>query len=217
MAAAVPGYNDFVFINCPFDKEYMPILHAIIYTVYRCGFFPTTALTEDDASDFRLEKIIRLIQKCKYGVHDISRTESNENGFPRFNMPFELGLFFGAKRFGTNEQKAKIGLVFEKNKYSYLQCISDLNGIDTKAHNNDPIIAIRKVRDWLNTASKRTSLPHYRTIQNEYAQFQNKLVKFAARTGFDVDDISIPDFCASVEERISKIPGMQTIHFNTTN
>ncbi|HTI92179.1 MAG TPA: hypothetical protein VL727_16410 [Puia sp.] len=37
----VAGYNDSVFINCPFDDEYVPILRAIIYTVYRCGFSPT--------------------------------------------------------------------------------------------------------------------------------------------------------------------------------
>jgi hypothetical protein len=92
--------HDYVFINCPFDEEYAPILRAIVFCIYRCGFIPTTALNEDNALDNRLQKIERCIEKCRYGIHDISRTELNTNNLPRFNMPFELGMFFGAKRFG---------------------------------------------------------------------------------------------------------------------
>ncbi len=29
MALAKPGYNDLVFINCPFDQSYFPILRTI--------------------------------------------------------------------------------------------------------------------------------------------------------------------------------------------
>src|SRR6202000_1860486 len=139
------SYNDYVFVNCPFDEDYMPLFQAIIYTIYRCGFLPMCALNEDNATDSRLDKITRCIENCRYGIHDISRTESNTNGLPRFNMPFELGLFFGAKRFGNPAQKNKNALVFEKVKYSYQQLLSDLNGIDTKAHNGDYTIAIRQV------------------------------------------------------------------------
>jgi hypothetical protein len=128
-------------------------------------------------------------------------------------MPFELGLFFGAKRFGSIEQRTKIALVFEKTKYSYMQCISDLNGIDAKAHNIDPMVAIKNVRDWLSTASKRTNLPNYRAIQNEYAQFLANFSKTITKVGIDISDIPFIDFCAIVQERISKIPGMQTIRF----
>jgi hypothetical protein len=42
-------YNDNVFINCPFDVDYTPNLHAIVFTVYRCGFVPLSALSEDMA------------------------------------------------------------------------------------------------------------------------------------------------------------------------
>src|SRR5438876_5958145 len=124
----VSGYNDYIFVNCPFDEEYMLLLQAIIYSIYRCGFIPQCALGEDDASDTRIDKIIRCIENCKYGIHDISRIQLNVNGFPRFNMPFELGIFFGAKRFGIKEQKNKNALVFERTKYTYQQYISDLNG-----------------------------------------------------------------------------------------
>lgn len=142
------GYNDNVFVNCPFDTAYVPLLHVIIFTVYRCGFVPQSALGEDDATDNRLDKIVRIIENCKYGIHDISRIELNPLGLPRFNMPFELGIFFGAKKLGNKEQKNKNALVFEKIKFSYQQFISDLNGIDTKAHNNDPNTITRHIRNW---------------------------------------------------------------------
>ena len=81
----MPDYNDSVFINCPFDAEFMPLLRALVFTIYRCGFYPVSALVEDDGTDNRLNKIERLIGNCKYGVHDISRIELNDHGLPRFN------------------------------------------------------------------------------------------------------------------------------------
>ena len=72
---AIVGYNDNVFLNCPFDNEDMSLLNAIIYTIYRCGFIPQSALGEDDGTDIRLDKIIRCINNCRYGIHDISRIE----------------------------------------------------------------------------------------------------------------------------------------------
>src|SRR6266700_8285702 len=113
------GYNDSVFINCPFDDKYNPMFRAIIYVVYRCGFFPKTALDEDDGTDNRLAKIMGKIKHCRYGLHDLSRIELNQDGYPRFNMPFELGIFFGAKNLGDKLQKSKNALVFEQKKYTY--------------------------------------------------------------------------------------------------
>jgi hypothetical protein len=51
-----------------------------------------------DSGDVRIEKILDIIDQCKLGIHDISRTELNEHSLPRFNMPLELGLFLGKRR-----------------------------------------------------------------------------------------------------------------------
>lgn len=198
---AIAKYNQKVFINCPFDSEYTPLLHAIVFTVYRCGFLPITALDEDDGSDNRLEKIQKCITDCKYGIHDISRTELNENKLPRFNMPFELGLFFGAKKFGSGEQKRKVALIFEKNKYSYQQYLSDLNGIDTKAHDNNPEELIRKIRDWLTTCTNST-LPGPATIHSEYIKFLTKLPEIIKTLGLDKTNLLYSDYCTIVENAI---------------
>jgi hypothetical protein len=200
--ASYPGYNDFVFINCPFDDAYMPLLHAVIFTIYRCGFVPQCSLGEDDGSNNRLDKIVNCIENCRYAIHDISRTELNANGFPRFNMPFELGIFFGAKRFGNKQQKAKVALIFERNKFGYQQFISDLNGIDTKAHNNDPLYIIRSIRNWLHTASRRVTIPGYNILVNEYKEFITRLPEILTRAGLNKNDIPFNDFCQVVEEAV---------------
>jgi hypothetical protein len=196
------GYNNNVFVNCPFDAEYTHLLRVIVFTVYRCGFIPQTALGEDDGTVNRLDKIIRIIENCKYGIHDISRIELNPAGLPRFNMPFELGIFFGAKKLGSKAQKAKNALVFEREKFSYQQYISDLNGIDTKAHNNDPDNLIRQIRNWLSAASKRTTVPGHIIISKEYKEFSAHLPKIVALAGLEMNDIPFNDYCQIVEEAV---------------
>jgi hypothetical protein len=198
------SYNDSVFINCPFDSEYLPLLRAAIYTVYRCGFSPVSAMIEDNGLDNRIDKIFRIIEKCKYGIHDISRTElATGNNLPRFNMPFELGVFYGARRFGSKLQKNKNALILERVKYTYQQYLSDINGVDTRAHDNETVKVIRHIRNWLHTSSRRTTIPAAPAIINEYLEFLHRLPTTAKELGFpDIDDIPFNDYCQIVEEAI---------------
>jgi hypothetical protein len=40
----------------------------------------------DDASEVRIEKIARIIAACRFGIHEICRTEPDpETNLPRFN------------------------------------------------------------------------------------------------------------------------------------
>jgi hypothetical protein len=93
-----------VFINCPFDSQYQPLFEAIVFCVSACGFVPRCTLELTDAGEVRIENIYRLIDQCHHGIHDISHTEVQSQPYqlPRFNMPLELGIFLGAKRFGKH-------------------------------------------------------------------------------------------------------------------
>jgi len=110
-------YNDSVFINCPFDPEYKPMLDAVVFAVFDCGFIARCTMEEENASQIRIEKIYNIIFDCRYGVHDISRTELDPiSGLPRFNMALELGIFLGAKRFGQGEhQKRTVSSLIESS------------------------------------------------------------------------------------------------------
>ena len=89
-----PDFDRNVFINCPFDDAYQSIFRAVIFTVYAAGGHARCALEVSDGGEVRIAKILRIIEDCRFGVHDISRTELDAaTGLPRFNMPLELGLF----------------------------------------------------------------------------------------------------------------------------
>jgi len=69
------NYRFNVFINCPFDKKFSQLFDAILFAVYKCGFKPRCALELDNSADIRIEKIQKIINECRFGIHDISRTE----------------------------------------------------------------------------------------------------------------------------------------------
>ena len=200
-----PSYNDLVFINCPFDTEYQPNLEAIVFAIYRCGFYPLSALNEDNALDNRLTKILSLIERCRYGIHDISRTELNAHGLPRFNMPFELGIFYGAKRFGDKQQKKKNVLVFEKTKFSYQNFISDLSGVDLKAHNNNTETILHSIRNWLRTSSRRSTIPGHTQLTGDFKKFQKELPGILNSLSLEKENLTFNDLCLIVEEFLNKL------------
>ncbi len=119
-------------------------------------------------------------------------------------MPFELGIFFGAKRFGSKVHKNKVALIFEKTKFKYQQYVSDLNGIDTKAHNNNPIIVIKNMRDWLITSTGRQSIPDDITLIKEYREFSRNLPYIVKKAGLDIRQLVFTDFCEIVERAVKQ-------------
>lgn len=199
-----PKYNDSVFINCPFDDDYKPILRAIVYVIYRCGFFPQTALDEEDGTEIRLLKIIRKMRGCRYGIHDLSRIELNDADFPRFNMPFELGIFFGARYFGNNVQQRKNALILECERFTYQEYISDLAGIDTRAHDNQPAIALKRVHSWLNNASGRKTIPGEKALLTQYNEFISVLPDLAEATGYTLETLPFLNFLDITQEFVAK-------------
>ena len=199
--AVSPTFSDNVFINCPFDKKYEPLFHAILFTIYHCGFYPKCALEEDDATEIRLKKILLLIEDCRYGIHDISRTEIDPKyKLPRFNMPFELGLFFACKEFGNKTHKKKRAIILDKDPYRYQKFISDLNGIDPKAHNNNKNTVIQLCRDFLNINSKRKTIPGHKVIIQNFKSFKKQLPSIVDSAGLDVKNLKFNDLCYFIEE-----------------
>ena len=177
-----------VFINCPFDEEYEPLFYAIVFSIHACGFVARCALESQDSSQFRLEKIYKMIAECRYGIHDISRTELDEqNNLPRFNMPLELGIFLGAKRFGTAEDQKKNCIIVDKCQYRYQKFISDIAGLDIESHNDSCERIIEVVRNWLNTISRRKHLPNGQEIYEKYSEFLENLPAIAQ--GYNLDHL----------------------------
>jgi hypothetical protein len=65
-----------VFINCPFDSDYIPLLRPLLFTVLFLGYNPRIASESCDSGEARIGKICNLIQCSKHSIHDISRIQS---------------------------------------------------------------------------------------------------------------------------------------------
>lgn len=190
-----PDYATSVFVNCPFDRQYKPLLEAILFAIADCGFRPSCSLEIEDGSQIRIEKIFKLIANCRFGIHDISRTDLDETSrLPRFNMPLELGVFLGAKRYGPGKQKDKIGLILDRERYRYQTFLSDIAGQDIREHGDDPRRAIAIVRDWLRSASHRADIPSGSVIGQRYERFRSRLPTLCDDLELAEDELTFRDY-----------------------
>ena len=184
-----------VFINCPFDDAFAPGFQALVFAVIRCGFQVRCAKEMADGAQTRVDKLYHLIERCRYGIHDLSRTELDAaSGLPRFNMPLELGLFLGAKRYGDKPQKAKRCAIMDVDQYRYQKFISDLNGMDIHAHGGDPRRMVEHVRTFLLTTSGRRTIPDLVELLESYDRFVEALPTLAAPFHADPLKVIYPDF-----------------------
>ncbi|MEA2605004.1 MAG: hypothetical protein QOF89_5996 [Acidobacteriota bacterium] len=184
-----------VFLNCPFDTHYKSLFEAIVFAVSDCGFTPRCALEIDDGSQIRIEKIFKIISECRFGIHDISKTELDEtNNLPRFNMPLELGMFLGAKRYGSKEHTQKICLILDREEYRYQKFLSDIAGQDIRAHRDDPKTTIVVVRNWLRNASPSISMLGGEAICSRYNVFRKELPSLCQDLRLSPQELTFIDY-----------------------
>jgi len=140
-------------------------------------------------------KLFQMIADCKYGVHDISRTELDEkNNLPRFNMPLELGYFLGAKRFGNKKQKEKLGLILDVEPYRYQKFCSDIAGQDISTHENNADKIIRLIRNWLNDSVSDVRIPSGSKIAERYRLFEDDLPLYCRIFRKEKSELTFIDF-----------------------
>jgi len=198
-----------VFINCPFTPDYEVSFQAIVFTVVRCGFEPRCAREYDDGGEVRFEKICRIIRECAYSVHDISKTDPDAaSGLPRFNMPFELGLFLGAKRFGSSPHSRKKSLIFDKDPYRYQSYLSDIAGQDIHPHNSDPKRLIRELTAWLRDEAKDPRVPGGLAVADEFGRFIVDLPRIAADKQLQVSELTFKDLVGIIARWVLEESGV---------
>jgi hypothetical protein len=189
-----------VFINCPFDAKYKPLFDCIVFTAIYCGYLARSAREIDDAGEVRIEKIFKIIEESRFGIHDLSRTELDEKSkLPRFNMPLELGIFLGAKRYGEGVQRSKYCLILDRSAFRYQKFVSDIAGQDIRAHRNQVADLISNVRDWLRSVSKRP-LPGGAEIYRQYLAFKKAYPALCRRLKLRTAEVTFNDFTNIVTE-----------------
>ena len=185
-----------VFVNCPFDAAYKPLLHAILFAIHDCGFIARSALEATGAAEPRLDKIVRIIRESRWSVHDISRVEVDPHKpLPRFNMPFECGLALGAQRFGTARDRRRDFLILTGARHQDKLTLSDLAGQDAAYHGNVPERAIDAARAFLASKS-RTHVRGGGAIKARYGRFRAELPRLAAALEIGDQEILSFDYLA---------------------
>ena len=143
------GFDRNVFVNCPLDADFAPVMEAMLFCIVDCDLIPRFSSERLDSGEARLDKIVGLMSQSRYSIHDLSRLQATEVGeFARLNMPFELGIDYGLKSGGANFVEKRI-LVTAAKKYDYQVALSDIAGWDIRHHSNDYQRAIAEIRRWL--------------------------------------------------------------------
>ncbi len=188
-----------VFINCPFSGDYQGFFEAIVFTVLRSGFEPRCARENDDGAEVRVDKICRIIAQCRYGVHDISKTELDpDSRLPRFNMPLELGLFMGARAFGGRGQSGKKALIFDRAAHRYQAFMSDIAGQDIHSHGGEIGGLIERLAAWLRDEARDPLVPVGRAMAAEFARFRADLSAIAASKRLEPGELTFKDLTVIV-------------------
>jgi hypothetical protein len=185
-----------VFINCPFDEDFYPLLRPLPFTVVYAGLKPRIALESLDSGKARLEKIVGLIAQSQFAIHDLSRIEATHVGeLYRLNMPFELGIDVGCRIFGKPAQTRKKCLILETQTHRYKAALSDLSGSDIASHGNDPYRVVAEVRNWLENV-RGGQLPGPTQVWTAFNDFMAWNYDNLARRGFsrrDIEALPVPE------------------------
>ncbi len=195
------SYDVSVFLNCPFDDAYRSLLHAALFAIQDCGFLARTALEDVGSGETRLDKIVRIIGESRFSIHDISRVEVDAaNPLPRFNMPFECGLSFGAARFGHPARaRNRDLLILAAEAFQDKRTLSDLAGQDAKYHQGRPAELIKAIRTFLAAKAKMvlpagTSIRGHGDIHERYERFKVEVEALANSRRIRLDEINSFDY-----------------------
>ena len=198
-----------VFINCPFDPDYQPLMRAACFAILACGYAPRCALDYNDSGVVRFTEIVKMIAECDLSIHDISRVELDKDShLPRFNMPLELGADLGLRLEGPARQRRRKTLILDAEAHRYDKTLSDISGMDIEAHGNDAEQIIRRVRDWLNANREVDSqiLPGASAICDDYEAYLEIAPDIVAGLRLDPhDDLPHGDYLHVVQIALPRI------------
>lgn len=183
------SFDRSVFINCPFDEEFAPILQAIAFCITYLGYCPRLAPENPNNARSRLDRIYDIICSSRFSIHDLSRCQAVSPGdYGRFNMPFELGLDHGCARFGDGDKARKSILILERKRFDSQKCLSDISGWDIHSHDDDHIKAVRCVSNWIHQQTGGAAIPASQ-ILGKYGDFQSWYWDSEKAKGASEDDI----------------------------
>ncbi len=165
-----------VFIDCPYDEEYLPLLKAVIFTVKACGFQPKIILEHFASVEDRTKKINQLIEESQYCIHDLSKigaTKFGKNQDLRLSGKLIEEIAFHEYYSRIKSQKKNI-LVLGKDRSSIgVELLSNLADA-FRIHGGNQEEIIKCIRDWFYQSGAKRIKPAS-TIWVEFNEFMTTL------------------------------------------
>src|SRR5271168_1568665 len=159
-----PINSNAVFLNIPYDAEFHKLYLAYVAGLQCLGLEPCLA-SVIPGGERRLDRVLNLIQSCRYSIHDLSRVEVNPAppATPRFNMPLELGLAIAWEKL---HPKRHTWFLWEAEPRRVQKSMSDLDGTDAYIHGG----TVAGVLSELRNAFIRVGAP---PVQKMFAVYQS--------------------------------------------
>jgi hypothetical protein len=174
----LPRARPGVFLNIPYDPAFRELYLAYIAGVSSFSLVPRATL-EIPGGERRMDRILALIQSCRYSLHDLSRVELDLHfpRTPRFNMPFELGLAVAWQKLGPRNHT---WFVFETMPRRAEKSLSDLSGTDIYIHHG----TVRGVfTELCNAFVRLKSQPTAQEMGETYLRLKELLPELQKQTG----------------------------------
>lgn len=166
-----------VFLNIPYDPEFQKLYLAYIVGLSHLGFDPyiTSGIS---GGERRLDRVLSLIQSCRYSIHDLSRVELNvaPPATPRFNMPLELGLTITWSKIYP---KRHTWFLWESTSRRIQKSMSDLDGTDPYIHSGTVEGVLRELRN----AFVRDGAPSVQNMLAAYRIVEEQIERILAGAG----------------------------------
>lgn len=167
--------QDSVFLNIPYDSQFIPQYFAYITAVSALSLVPQATL--GISGNRRLDRIAGLIESCAYSIHDLSRVQLDRNAprTPRFNMPFELGLAVAWAQVRPQHK----WFVFESVRRRLNKSLSDLDGTDPYIHGGTVRGVMREVCNAFVSPVKQPTVPQMMRMYRELRRDSGRILKNA--------------------------------------
>lgn len=204
------NFSNNVFINCPFDPDYIPLLRPLLFTILYLGYNPRIASERSDSGEIRFQKVCELIEQSRISIHDLSRIRSSkEKEYYRLNMPFELGIDIGCRKYKDDKLvNHKKCLILEKEKHRYQRALSDMSGSDIKNHNNEPEEIVRQTRTWF-VENENPRIDHATKIWESFNEFMADFYQKRKEDGYkakDLDMMPTPEYILFIKDWLGNDP-----------
>lgn len=164
-----------VFLNILYDQEFEKLCFAYVAGIYQLGLIPFIT-SGVPGGERRLDRILALIQSCRYSIHDLSRVELSRSppATPRFNMPLELGLTI---TWAKLHPKRHTWFLWESEPRRIQKSMSDLDGTDTYIHKGSVEGVLSEIRNAFvveRAPSVQAMTTAYEAIQGKIGRILNK-------------------------------------------